>query len=156
MWQTLPQPNVTSAHETEEAASRELQARQAHAWNAHDATAYDDLFTADGDVLNVLGWWLRDRAEIERKLSEAFAYVFRESVLTVTEVDVRLLDANFAVAHVRWTLEGAQAPPGAPQPPRQGIQLQVLRKTQDGWRIATFQNTNIVPEAPFPKGPPSA
>jgi uncharacterized protein (TIGR02246 family) len=155
MMPTLPQPNAALAQPTEVAAIRELQVRQANAGNAHDAAAYADLFTAEGDVVNVLGWWWRDQAEIERKLTEAFALVFRSSTLTIMDVDVRLLAADIAVAHVRWTLDGAKAPPGAPLPPRQGLQLQVLQKARDGWRIASFQNTNSIPEAQFPAAPPS-
>ncbi len=136
------------------AAIAELQARQAEAWNRHDADAYADLFTEDGDVVNVLGWWWRSRAEIRSKLTAAFAFVFRESRLTITEVEVRMLDSRIAVAHVRWTRDGAKVPPGAPRPPREGIQLQVLRKDDAGrWLIASFQNTNSIPEAPFPVPP---
>jgi uncharacterized protein (TIGR02246 family) len=144
-----------AAQTPEVAAIRELQARQEEAWNRHDAGAYADLFTEDGDVVNVLGWWWQGRAEIQSKLTEAFAFVFRDSKLTITEVHVRVLDARTAVAHVRWKLEGAKVPPGAPDPPREGIQLQVLRKEQARWLIASFQNTNSVPETPFPTGPPS-
>src|SRR5438128_637674 len=39
--------------------------------------------------------------------------------------------------------------------PREGIQTQTLRKTPAGWLIAAFQNTNAVPETPFPLGPPA-
>ena len=39
------------------------------------------LFTADGDVVNVLGWWWRGRPDIERKLTAAFPFVFKESRL---------------------------------------------------------------------------
>ena len=46
-----------------------------------------------------------------------------------------------------------QAAPGIPEP-REGIQTQTLRKTAEGWLIAAFQNTNAVPERPFPLGPP--
>lgn len=135
------------------AAVREVQVRQARAWNQHDATAYAALFAADGDVVNVLGWWWHSPSEIEGKLTDAFAWVFRDSTLTVTDVDVRVLDPVTAIAHVRWTMDGAKVPPGAPQPPREGIQLQVLRKEGNNWRIVSFQNTNSVPEAPFPKAP---
>jgi uncharacterized protein (TIGR02246 family) len=144
------------AAETDESAIRALQARQAAAWNAHDAAAYANLFTPDGDVVNVLGWWWRGRAEIQSKLTDAFAWVFRDSKLTITDVHARFLDRNTAVAHVRWTLDGAKVPPGAPAPPREGIQLQVLRKGNGQWLIASFQNTNSIPETPFPKGPPPA
>lgn len=144
------------ASQVDEAAIRDVQTRQAAAWNAHDAVAYAKLFAEDGDVVNVLGWWWRGRSEIQSKLSDAFAWVFRDSKLTVTEVHTRFIDPSTAIAHVRWTLDGAKVPPGAPAPPREGIQLQVLRKTDDGWLITSFQNTNSIPETPFPKGPPSA
>ncbi|MEO7157098.1 MAG: SgcJ/EcaC family oxidoreductase [Vicinamibacterales bacterium] len=146
-------PLESLAQQSDVTAIRALEVRQAEAWNRHDAAAYSDLFTQDGDVVNVLGWWWQGPAEIKAKLADGFAYVFKESKLTITDVHVRLLDANNAVAHVRWTMEGAKAPPGAPNPPSQGIQLQVLRKEGDQWRIASFQNTNSVPETPFPKGP---
>lgn len=149
-------PLESAAQEADIAAIREVQMQQAQAWNRHDATAYAALFTADGDVVNVLGWWWRGRAEIESKLKDAFAWVFRDSTLTFGEIDVRLLDPLTAVAHVRWVLDGAKVPPGAPLPPRQGIQLQVLRKEFGRWQIAAFQNTNSFPEMPFPKGPPAS
>ena len=138
----------------DEAAIRDVQVRQAAAWNAHDAAAYAKLFSEDGDVVNVLGWWWEGRAAIQSKLADAFAWVFRDSTLTIIDVKTRLIDPSTAIAHVRWTLDGAKVPPGAPVPPREGIQLQVLRKTAGQWLIVSFQNTNSVPEQPFPKGPP--
>lgn len=146
-------PHHSSAQQVDIAAIHEVQVRQAQAWNRHDSAAYAALFAADGDVVNVLGWWWRGRPEIEAKLTDAFAWVFRDSTLKFTEVHVRLLDSITAVAHVRWTLEGAKAPPGAPEPPRHGIQIQVLRKEVDRWQIVSFQNTNSTPEVPFPKPP---
>jgi len=142
-------------HRQDEADIRKLQTQQQEAWNRHDAKAYAHLFTEDGDVVNVVGWWWKGRAEIEQKLSAAYAYVFRESTLTITEVDVKFLTPQIAVAHVRWSMVGARTPPGVPEP-RQGIQTQVLQKWEGTWLIAAFQNTNGVPEKPFPTGPPSA
>lgn len=146
----------TFASEVDEGLIRDVQSRQAAAWNARDAAAYANLFAEDGDVVNVLGWWWRGRAAIQSKLADAFAWVFRDSKLTIAEVHTRFLDPATAIVHVRWTLDSAKAPPGAPTPPREGIQLQVLRKVGDRWLIASFQNTNSIPETPFPKGPPSA
>ena len=139
-----------SAQREDEAAIRQVQIRQADAWNRHDATAYANLFTVDGDVVNVVGWWWRGRTEIESKLRAAFALVFRDSKLTITDVHVKLLSPEIAVAHVRWTMEGAKTPTGMPEP-RQGIQTQVLRKQAGTWLIAAFQNTNSVPETAFPQ-----
>jgi len=133
----------------DESEIRQLQARQQDAWNRHDAKAYAALFTDDGDVVNVVGWWWHGRGEIERQLTAASAVVFRESRLTITDVQVRFLARDIAIAHVRWTMEGARTPPSIPEP-RQGIQMQVLHKRGDEWRISAFQNTNSVPEVPFP------
>jgi len=143
-----------AARDRDEAEIRNVQARQAGAWNGHDARAYADLFAEDGDVVNVVGWWWKGRAEIASKLEAAFAHVFRESTLTIAGVDVRFLTPEIAVAHVRWTMTGARTPPGIPEP-KEGIQTQVLKKTAGRWRIAAFQNTNAVPEVPFPTGPPA-
>ena len=132
----------------DESEIRQLQTRQQDAWNHHDAKAYAALFTDDADVVNVVGWWWKGRGEIERQLRAAYAVVFRESRLTIGDVAVRFLAGDIAIAHVRWTMEGARTPPSIPEP-RQGIQIQVLQKRGGVWRIAAFQNTNSVPEVPF-------
>ena len=136
----------------DEAAIRALEARQPEAWNHHDAKAYANLFTEDGDCVNIVGWWWKGRTEIERKLTDAYVYVFKESTLTITNVDIRFLTPDVAVAHVRWTMTGARTPAGIPVP-EQGIQTHVLQKKGDQWLIAAFQNTLSVPEMPFPKAP---
>jgi uncharacterized protein (TIGR02246 family) len=139
----------------DEASIRQVQAFQAYAWNRHDAAAYAGLFTEDGDCVNVLGWWWKGRAQIESKLTAAFAFVFHESQLTITDTSVRLLSPTIAIAHVSWTMAGARTPPGMPEP-KQGIEIQVLQKKAGHWLIQSFQNTHVVPERPFPPGPPAA
>jgi uncharacterized protein (TIGR02246 family) len=143
--------STTAAAGSDQAAIEAVEARQAAAWNAHDAAAYADLFTPDGDVVNVIGWWWKGREEIRRKLTDAFASVFKDSRLAIAEVAVRKLSPDIALAHVRWTMTGALAPPGEPMPPQAGMQLQVLVRGEDGWRIASFQNTSSRPERPFAK-----
>src|SRR4051812_12278507 len=140
----------------DEAGVKALETQQQEAWNRHDAKAYAALFTEDGDCVNVVGWWWKGRAEIEKKLTDAYVYVFNQSVLKIGEVTSRLLQPDLAVVHVRWTMSGARTPQGIPTP-QQGIQTQVVQKNAGKWLIATFQNTNSLPEMPFPKGPiPSA
>ena len=134
------------------AAIRQIQALQAAAWNQHDARAFASLFAEDGDAVNVLGWWWKGRPEIERKIREGFEFVFAQSKLTITDVDVRILGPNMAVAHVRWTMAGVKTPPNMPES-REGIQLQILTKQPTGWLITSFQSTNSIAPSPFPKGP---
>jgi uncharacterized protein (TIGR02246 family) len=136
----------------DESAIRALEVQQQEAWNHHDAKAYAALFTEDGDCVNVVGWWWKGRAEIEKKLTNAYVYVFSESVLKIGEVTVRFLEPNSAIVHVRWNMTGARTPQGVPTP-QQGIQTQLVQKQSGKWLIAAFQNTNSIPEMPFPKGP---
>jgi uncharacterized protein (TIGR02246 family) len=145
---------ITGAAEAanDESAIRALEVQQQEAWNHHDAKAYAALFTEDGDCVNVVGWWWKGRAEIEKKLTDAYVYVFSESVLKIGEVTVRFLEPNSAIVHVRWTMTGARTPQGVPTP-QQGIQTHLVQKQSGKWLIAAFQNTNSIPEMPFPKGP---
>lgn len=148
---------LSADQSADEAAIRTLEARQQEAWNHQDAKAYASLFTEDGEVVNVVGWWWKGRSEIENKLARAYVFVFRDSTLTITEVYVRFLAPDTAVAHVLWTLAGARTPDKNTVPvPQKGIQTQVLKKQAGEWLIASFQNTNSIPEMPFPTGPPPA
>src|SRR5207249_10008253 len=139
--------------QADEAAIRDVaQTRQQEACNQHVAKAYAALFAEDGDVVNIVGWWWKGRKEIESQLSDAFAFVFRESTLTITQVDIRFLRPKIAVAHARWTMSGAKTPPTIPEP-REGIHTLVLQKLGGNWMIEAIQNTNHVHEVAFPKGP---
>jgi uncharacterized protein (TIGR02246 family) len=142
---------AATAAANDEAGIRRVQAEQEAAWNHHDAVSYANLFTEDGDCVNVLGWWWKGRAQIQSRLTAAFAFVFHDSTLHVTDVQAKFLSPTIAVAHVRWAMEGSHTPPGMPEP-REGIQVQVLRKVDGRWLIDSFQNTNAVPERPFPAG----
>lgn len=105
-------------------------------------------------MVNVLGWHWRSRLELQSKLGRAFQSVFRQSRMTIDDVSVRFLKPDVAVAHVRWTMVGALSPTGGGRDvPEQGIQTQVLVKQRGSWRITDFQNTNSVPEKPFPGAP---
>jgi uncharacterized protein (TIGR02246 family) len=136
---------LPAAAPEDNAAIRALALSQADAWNRHDAKAYAALFTADCDVVNVVGRWWNGRAELERELSEAHATIFKDSALTFTDVQVRFVTSQLAIAHMRWTMTGAAPPSGFPQV-KQGIQTLVVQKQAGRWLIDAFQNTNAMPE----------
>lgn len=136
--------SVVADTHADHAAVRALAAQQELAWNRHDAKAYADLFTVDCDVVNVLGEWWNGRAELERKLTTAYASTFRDSALTFTDVQTRFLNPQLAIAHMRWTMTGAAFEAGRPQP-KQGIQTLLVRKQDGRWLIGVLQNTSTVP-----------
>jgi ketosteroid isomerase-like protein len=105
----LASAGVASAdQQQDQAAIRALQVRQADAWNRHDAAAYAWLFTDDADVVNVVGWWWKGRAEIEGKLKQALSFVFAESTLQ-TQVLQRHAGA--------WLIAAFQNTNGTPEVP---------------------------------------
>ena len=147
-------PAAAQSH-ADEAEIRRVAMQQGETWSRHDAKAYAALFTENADVVNVVGWRWKGRTELETRLTEAFKFVFKDSKLTITDVTTRFLEPDVAVAHARWTMTGARTPPGMQQP-KEGIQTLVFTKEGGRWLIAAFQNTNSVPERPFPTGPPAA
>ncbi len=143
---------AVGASQADERMIRAVEQEQATSWNAHDINGYSALFTDDATIINVLGWQWHGRAELQQKLGPAFQSVFSQSRMSIGDVSVRFLKPDVAVAHVRWTMTGAMSPTGGgTNIPQQGIQTQVLVKRAGTWRITEFQNTNSVPERPFPK-----
>lgn len=139
-----------AASAADEAAVRAIIQSQQAEWNRHDAKAYAARYWDDADVVNVEGWWWKGRVQIEQKLTDAFAYVFSESRLTITKIDVRFLTPEVAIAHAGWTMTGARTPRGLAHP-SEGLETVVLQKRGGKWRIAAFQNTNYLAEQAFPK-----
>jgi uncharacterized protein (TIGR02246 family) len=123
-------------------------------WNDHDMDAFGKLFAVDADFVNVVGDRWRGRRDIQMQHayshgtipqdtqgSEAYRYygIFKTSKLRFTEVDVRFLEKNVAVAHAGWELLGDSRSAN----PRQGIFILVLVRQDGQWLITAAQNTEM-------------
>ena len=156
MMAALAVPALRAGQNPDEAEIRKVETGLQEAWNHHDMKAWASFFTPDADFVNVAGWWWKGRAEIEKKHSEIHAYIFRDSTLTVEEVQTKFLAPDIAIVHMRWTLIGNRNPDGTPGQPRKGIFTEVLQKQDGKWLIAAAQNTDSRPEVPMPPGPPKS
>lgn len=145
---------VPEGRAQDEAALRALVARQAEAWNRHDAAAWCKDFAPDADFVNIAGMVFNGRTEIEKRHSAIFTSVFKESRTRVTvrklsfpRPDVALLETEHEV-----TQFGA-LPPGV-QPTEPGVlrtrMKYVLTREEAGWQIIAAQNTDVKP-SPAPK-----
>lgn len=150
----LAGPALRAGQDPEETEIRKVELGLQEAWNHHDMKAWANLFTEDADFVNVAGRWWRGRAEIEKKHAEIHATIFRDSTLTIYEVDTRFLTPEIAIVHISWSLTGNRNPDGSDGQPRKGIFTQVLQKQNGKWLIAAAQNTDSRPEVPMLTVPP--
>lgn len=124
------------------------------AWNHHDMKAFASCFAQDADFVNVGGQWWKGRTEIEEKHAAVHATIFRESTLSIDEVNVRFLAPEIAVAHVLTTLAGQKTAEGAVVAQRKTLLTLVLQRQTGKWAIAAAHNTDIRPPGQPAATPP--
>jgi uncharacterized protein (TIGR02246 family) len=116
----------------------------ADAWNRHDMEALAGLFTQDAQFVNVVGLWWRGRDEIRGAHEFTHRTLFRNSRLTVADIDIRFPAADIAIARCRWVLVGHVSPEGTGLPERHGILACVVQRYERQWRIIDSQNTDVI------------
>jgi uncharacterized protein (TIGR02246 family) len=134
---------VHASQQADEQEIRTIQARWDDAWNRHDIKALSALVAEDVRFVNVAGVVLTGRDEFERLQTRTHATQFKDSVRTVTATDIKFLNADIAVAHVRWGMRGDKNADGTPRPPRNGVMMQVLVKRGGTWAVVAAQNTDV-------------
>jgi uncharacterized protein (TIGR02246 family) len=133
-----------------EATIRETLARQAEAWNRHDARAWVAPFSDDAEFVNILGTTLQGRAEIERRHAEIFGGIFAHSHVQVKTRRVRRLGTSAALAETEYELRGYdRLPPGIRATDADGTLRTLLKYVwaldHDEWKVVAAQNTAILP-----------
>ena len=113
------------------------------AWNTHDMDpGLRRLVTDDVDWVNVDGGWGHGIEPIVSGHKRVHEMKFRESVMTIHDVDVALLRPDVAIVHVKWGLRGDRNNDGSAREPREGIFTWTTVKTSDGWKIRASHNSN--------------
>ena len=146
---------IVHAASSDEEAVRKVVNGFAEAWNRHDMDAFGALFTSDADFVNVGGTHWKGREAIQ--LNHAFLHgaipasttgvyppqraygIFKTSILTFKQVDVRFLRKDVAVAHVQTELQGD----ARTKELRHSVLVMILTKDDGRWLIAVAQNTEI-------------
>ena len=139
---------------TDEAASRagvlELNERLRSAWNAHDAEAFGEQWEDAADHVNTTGDVMSGRAQVTAGVRFIFSSMMAATHSEVVVRDVRLLGEGVALLDIDQTLTGVADGPAGPLPGvvdgtvRTRIKI-VARKHGSIWKVASFQNTAILP-----------
>jgi uncharacterized protein (TIGR02246 family) len=151
--------NVNATRAAEPPAERGAEAAAAEAvgtafvddWNRHDMKSFGSLFVDDAQFVNVIGLWWHGRAEIQKEHEALHATRMRTSHLVARDTLVHLLGPDVAVVLMRWQLTGDTGIDGVTLPMRRGVMSLVTLRVGGSWRIASAQNTDIVP---LPNLPP--
>jgi len=121
----------------DEAAIRELVARQVSGWNAGSPVAYAEVFAPDADYVTFLGAHHHGRDAIASSYAPLFAKLLRGSRLDVDVTGLRFLTPDVALIHSRATVtRRTQRRSG-----RARVNISVAVRTDDGWLLASSQNT---------------
>jgi uncharacterized protein (TIGR02246 family) len=127
-------------------ANRELAAAFESAWNTHDMEgAFRRLLAGDIDWVNVNAGHGKGIEPVVQGHARVHSGKFRESVMTVKNVDVALLSPDVALVHVSWEMRGDKDDDGTPREPREGLFTWVTVREGAAWKIRASHNTNKTP-----------
>lgn len=113
------------------------------AWNTHDMdVGLRKLVTDDVDWVNVDGGFGKGIEQIVSGHVNVHKMKFKDSVMTLKEVEVAPLRSDVAVVHVKWGMRGDRNNDGSPREPREGIFTWVTVKEGEVWKIRASHNSN--------------
>ncbi|MCU1234569.1 MAG: hypothetical protein JWP63_2536 [Candidatus Solibacter sp.] len=126
--------------QTEELAIKDLIHGMARAWNAGSGAAFAACCEEHADFVNIYGTHARGRQAIAEGHDHIFRTVYAGSTLHYSIVQMRFLNDDIAVVHLRAHLEIPQGPMAGE---KNSVPSMVLRRTGAEWRVASFQNTLV-------------
>ena len=106
------------------------------AWNQRDPVTLAALFDSDAEFVNVTGLWWHTREEMRKAHAYGLTRIFKESVLTATDVRVKWLSDEIAVVHARMTLAGQSSVDDIIAPRQRSNVMSFVVLTTQGGRAA--------------------
>jgi uncharacterized protein (TIGR02246 family) len=140
---TLAGVSIALASEpSAEEGNRALAKAFESAWNAHDMQAFGRLLSEDVVWINVDAGRGTGREMVESRHAKVHAGKFKNSVMTVNDVEVQSIKPDVAIVYVNWGIRGDTDNDGTPRQPREGLFTWVTMKQGAEWKIRSSHNTN--------------
>ena len=127
-------------HSADEAAIRQNLKQMESGWNTKSGELFAKPFAEDADYVVINGMYIKGRKAIETGHQQIFDTIYKDTKITLAVKQIRFLRADVAVAHVNAHREGPTKELTA-----DAFLTLVLTKEKQGWTIAAFQNTQVVP-----------
>ena len=134
---THPAPDGRAA---DEATIRESVKQMETGWNTKSGALFAKPFAEDADYVVINGNYIKGHAVIESQHQRIFDTIYKDTNITLAVKQIRFLQADVAVVHV----EGHRTSPTSALA-QDAMMTLVMTKEQQGWVIAAFQNTAVVP-----------
>ena len=133
---------AAAADNADEAAIRGNVRQMEAGWNAKSGAEFAKPFAADADYVVINGMYIKGREAIAESHQRIFDTFYRESTLSLSVKQVRMLRPDVAVVHVMST---NKVPRGAETQVGEAIITLLMTKESGVWKIAAFQNTEVKP-----------
>ena len=111
----------------------------AHAWNAHDAKAFADLFSPDADWITVSGVRVKGRAEIQSALGKEHATWARTRAMNAMDIEARSIRPDLALVFFKWEIVGSVDLTARPATVFRGNTVMVAEKQIGRWIVVAGQ-----------------
>lgn len=131
-----------AARSADEAAIRENVKAMETGWNTKSGATFAKPFADDADYVIINGTHIQGKTAIDKGHQQIFDTIYKSSTLALTVKQVRFLRPDVALAHVAARMKVAQGPAAGEW---DALISMVMLKDAGGWKIASFQNTQVQP-----------
>ena len=133
--------SAIQARAADEAAIRENVRQMEAGWNAKSGALFAKPFAEDADYVVINGAYFQGRAAIEKAHQQIFNTIYRNTTVSLAVKQIRFLRPEVAIVHVTGHKDAPENEKGLVI---DALVSMVMTKDKEGWRIAAFQNTQIV------------
>jgi uncharacterized protein (TIGR02246 family) len=130
-----------NAHAEDEGTIRENVKMMETGWNAKKGELFAKPFTLDADYVVINGMYFQGRAAIGKAHQQIFDTFHKNTTISLSVRQIRFLRPDVALVHVSGRLEGSE---NGKQFVSNASMTMVMTREKEGWKIAAFQNTEVV------------
>ncbi len=132
---------IVAESAADETAIRENVKQMETGWNQKSGALFAKPFAENADYVVINGMHIRGRDRIGHGHQGIFDTFMKDSHIKLSVDSIRFLRPEVAIVHVNGHLRTAQG--GGARESAAHMTL-IMSKEKDGWRIAAFQNTEVV------------
>jgi uncharacterized protein (TIGR02246 family) len=118
---------VRAQTETDSTIVRKIPQDFCDAWAKHDGHALAKIMADDVDFVTVGATLIHGRSDFETYHTRLLSGRFKDSTITLQQVEARFLGSDVAIVHWTWKVAGDKNPDGSPRNPRYGMMIRLQR-----------------------------